>query len=85
MWTIYLTPHTHYDAAWAFTKEEYIRINERILEEAVRLMETSEFKFCLEQTFLLKHIEEKRPSLFRKLKKMVKTGKLEIVTLKLEF
>jgi len=51
MRTIYLTPHTHYDAAWAFTKEEYFRINERILEEA------SEFKFCLEQTFLLKHIE----------------------------
>ena len=22
MQTIYLTPHTHYDAAWAFTKRE---------------------------------------------------------------
>lgn len=32
MQTIYLTPHTHYDAAWAFTKEEYFQINERILE-----------------------------------------------------
>jgi len=79
MRTIYLTPHTHYDAAWAFTKEEYFRINERILEEALGLMETSEFKFCLEQTFLLKHIEATHPSLFRRLEKMIKAGKLEIV------
>jgi len=79
MQTIYLTPHTHYDAAWAFTKEEYFQINERILEEATQLMETSEFKFCLEQTFLLKHIEEKHPGLFRRLKKMIEAGKLEIV------
>lgn len=79
MRTIYLTPHTHYDAAWVFSKEEYFEINERIIEEAVGLMETSEFKFCLEQTFLLKHIEDKHPSLFQRLKKMIKAGKLEIV------
>ena len=79
MRTIYLTPHTHYDAAWAFTKEEYFEINERIVEEALELMETTEFKFSMEQTFLLKHIEEEHPSLFRRLKKMAKAGKLEIV------
>ena len=32
MQRIYLTPHTRYDATWAFTKEEYFQINERILE-----------------------------------------------------
>ena len=85
MQTNFLNPHTHYDAAWAFSKDEYLQINERILEEATGLMENSEFKFCLEQTFLLKHIEEKHPSLFRRLKKMIKAGKLEIVTLKLNF
>jgi len=37
MQTIYLVPHTHYDVAWAFTKEEYLRINEIILEEALNL------------------------------------------------
>ncbi len=40
MQTIYLTPHTHYDAAWVFTKDEYLMINEKIVEEAVNLMET---------------------------------------------
>ena len=85
MQTIYLTPHTHYDAAWAFSKEEYLEINERILEEAAGLMESSEFKFCVEQTYLLKQIEGKNAGLFGRLKKMIKAGKLEIVTLKLEF
>ena len=79
MQTIYLVPHTHYDAAWAFTKEEYLQINETILEEAARLMETSEFKFCLEQTFLLNQISKRNHNLFQRLKKMIKAGKLEIV------
>jgi len=74
-----LTPHTHYDAAWAFTKEEYLQINERIIEDATSLMETSEFKFCLEQTFLLNQINKRNPNLFRRLKKMIKARKLEIV------
>jgi len=25
--TIYLVPHTHYDAIWVFTKEDYFYIN----------------------------------------------------------
>ncbi len=79
MQTIYLTPHTHYDAAWVFTKEEYLQINERILEEATKLMETSEFKFSLEQAFLMKEIGKRNPKLFQRLKKMIKAEKLEIV------
>ena len=47
MQTIYLVPHTHYDVAWAFSKEEYLRINEAILKEAMELMKDPEFKFCL--------------------------------------
>jgi len=79
MQTVYLTPHTHYDVVWAFTKEEYLQINQKIVEEATDLMETSDFKFCLEQTFLLQEIEKRNPSLFRRLKRLIKTGKLEIV------
>ncbi len=79
MQTIYLVPHTHYDVAWAFSKEEYLKINEAILEEASGLMETSEFKFCLEQTFLLNEISKRNHNLFQRLKKMIKAGKLEIV------
>jgi len=79
MQTIYLVPHTHYDVAWAFTKEEYLRINESILEKALTLMETSEFKFCVEQTFLLQEIEERNPELWQRIHHMITTGKLEII------
>ena len=79
MQTIYLVPHTHYDVAWAFTKEEYLKINEVILEKALKMMETSEFKFCLEQTFLLKEMEKRNPGLWQRIHKMITAGKLEIV------
>jgi len=79
MQTIYLVPHTHYDVAWAFSKEEYLRINETILQEVIKLMGAPEFRFCLEQTFLLEAIEERNPELWSELKKMIKNGKLEIV------
>ncbi|MBA7650197.1 Mannosylglycerate hydrolase [subsurface metagenome] len=112
MQTIYLIPHTHYDVVWVFTKEEYLKINEAILAEALKLMETSEFKFCLqqaflskerekineviieealklmqapefkfclEQTFLLKEIEKRNPDLWKRVEKMIKAGRLEII------
>ncbi len=77
--TVYFTPHTHYDVAWAFTKEEYLWINEGILEDALKLMETSDFKFSIEQTFLLESLEKSNPVLWQKLREMIKKGKLEII------
>jgi len=79
MKTIYLVPHTHYDVAWAFSKEDSLEINEEILKEVMKLMLVPEFKFCLEQTFLLQEIERRNPELWQGLKKMIEEGKLEIV------
>ncbi|MCK5434304.1 MAG: hypothetical protein KAI42_03345, partial [Dehalococcoidales bacterium] len=79
MRTIYLVPHTHYDVAWAFSKEEYLNINETILQEALKMMKDSEFRFCLEQTFLLEAIEQRNPELWLGLKEMIQKGKLEII------
>jgi alpha-mannosidase len=79
MATAYLVPHTHYDVAWAFSKEEYLRINETILEQVLKLMKHPEFRFCLEQAFLLKEMEKRNPNLFKGIKKMIKAGRLEIV------
>ncbi len=45
----------------------------------MKLMKVPEFKFCLEQTFLLEAIEERNPELWLGLKEMIKQGKLEIV------
>jgi alpha-mannosidase len=79
MATVYLVPHTHYDVAWAFSKEDYLKINETILQQALALMKHREFRFCLEQAFLFKEMETRNPDLFKSLKKMVKSGRIEIV------
>ncbi len=80
MKTIYLVPHTHYDVAWAFSREDYFQINERILQEVLEIMKGEpRFKFCLEQTFLLKEIESRNPELWLGLREMIKQGRLEIV------
>ena len=76
---IYLVPHTHYDAVWVFTKEDYFYINiDLILKQAVDLMEKSDYKFLIEQTFLLEEIEKRNPRLFSKIKKFIKQKKIEI-------
>jgi len=80
MQTIYLVPHSHYDVAWAFTKEDYLQINETILQQAVDLMKKyPEYKFSWEQIFPLKVLEERNPVLWSEIKEMIQRGKLEIV------
>jgi len=76
---IYLVPHSHYDAAWAFTKEDYLFINiESIIKKAVELMDKSGFRFLIEQTALLEEIERRTPQLFAQITELVEEGKIEI-------
>ena len=76
---IYLVPHTHYDAIWVFNKEDYYYINvEFILKEAVQLMKTTDYKFLIEQTFLLEHIENKYPELFIDITTLARKNKIEV-------
>ncbi len=77
--TVYLVPHTHYDVAWAFSREDYLMINEDILKGALNLMKKTGFKFCLEQTYLLEEIRRRNPKLWGELREMIQQGKLEIV------
>ena len=77
--TIYLVPHTHYDAIWAFTKEDYFHINMvLILKEVVEIIEKTDYKFLIEQTFLLEETEKRYPEVFSKIAKYIKEGKIEI-------
>ncbi|MFC1918271.1 glycoside hydrolase, partial [Chloroflexota bacterium] len=79
MHNIYLVPHSHYDAVWAFTKEDYFYINiELILKPAIELMEKKDYKFLIEQVSLLEEIERRNPSLFADIKKNIQKGKIEI-------
>lgn len=77
---IYLVPHTHYDAIWVFNKEDYFHINiEFILKKAVELMKTNpEYKFTIEQTYLLEQVEANYPSLFADVTSLIKEKRLEI-------
>ena len=80
MKTIYLVPHSHYDVAWAFTKEDYFKINEGILQRAIELMKKyGEYKFSWEQIFPLEVLEERNPKLWSEIKEMIQKGRFEIV------
>jgi alpha-mannosidase len=79
MHTIYLVPHTHYDAVWVFTKEDYYYINiELILKHAVELIQKSDYKFLIEQTALIEEVERRNPQLFGRMARFIKEGKIEI-------
>ncbi len=79
-YVVYVVPHTHYDAVWVFTKEDYFYINiDFILKKVIEIMERrDEYKFLIEQVFLLEEIENRYPELFEKIKKYVKEGRIEI-------
>ncbi len=77
--TIYLVPHTHYDAIWVFTKEDYFYINMvSILKEVAELVEKTDYKFLIEQTFLLEEMEKRYPEVFAKIAQSIKEGAIEI-------
>jgi alpha-mannosidase len=76
--TIYLTPHSHYDVVWAFTKDDYYYINEMILKDAVDMIKSRDFRFLIEQTYLLELIEERNPRLFADIKDAILNKKIEI-------
>ncbi|MFO7966408.1 MAG: glycoside hydrolase family 38 C-terminal domain-containing protein [Archaeoglobaceae archaeon] len=77
---IFLVPHTHYDAMWVFTKEDYFYINiDLILKKVIELLDKyDDYKFTIEQTFLLEEVELRYPELFSKVKEYIKQGRLEI-------
>jgi alpha-mannosidase len=77
---IYLVPHTHYDAIWVFTKEDYFYINiDLILRNVVDLLEREkDYRFVIEQAYLLEEVERRYPELFKRIAKYVKSGRIEI-------
>ncbi len=79
MYRIYLVPHSHYDAVWAFTKEDYLYITiEEILKEVVKMMTKPEYRFLIEQISLIEEIERRNPQLFETIKSLIKSGRIEI-------
>lgn len=79
--TIYLVPHSHYDVVWIFSKEDYAFINcDLIIRKALEIMEEDpNYRFIVEQTYLLDKLRREYPDLWPILKERVKEGKVEIV------
>src|SRR5215208_2622744 len=77
--TIHIVPHMHYDAVWILNKEDYYFINiEYILKQAINLIKKFDYKFMLEQTFLLEKIEKDYPHIFADISDLIKDNKIEI-------
>jgi alpha-mannosidase len=77
--TIHIVPHMHYDAVWILNKEDYYFVNiEYILKQALNLIKRSDYKFMLEQTFLLEKIEKDYPHTFSEISNLIKENKIEI-------
>ncbi|HJU58322.1 MAG TPA: glycosyl hydrolase-related protein [Nitrososphaeraceae archaeon] len=77
--TIHIVPHMHYDAVWILNKEDYYFVNiEYILKQALNLIRKSDYKFMLEQTFLLEKIEKDYPHIFSEIIDCIKENKIEI-------
>ncbi len=79
-YVIHLIPHSHYDAIWIFTKEDYFYINiDVILKKVIELIENSDtYKFLLEQVYLIEEIENRYPQLFKKIGEYIKEGRIEV-------
>lgn len=77
---MYVVPHSHYDAIWIFSKEENFDINcNFIIKKAIEILKRdNDFKFIIEQTYLLENIEISYPELFADIKRFVEEGRIEI-------
>lgn len=77
---VHVVPHSHYDAIWIFSKEENFDINcNFIIKKAIEILKRdNDFKFIIEQTYLLENIEISYPELFADIKRFVEEGRIEI-------
>lgn len=77
---VHVVPHSHYDAIWIFSKEENFDINcNFIIKKAIEILKRdNDFKFIIEQTYLLENIEISYPELFADIKRFVQEGRIEI-------
>lgn len=77
---VHVVPHSHYDAIWIFSKEENFDINcNYIIKKAIEILKAEkDFKFIIEQTYLLENIEISYPELFSEIKHFIQEGRIEI-------
>lgn len=78
--TLYYIPHTHWEGAVFFTREEYLQMGLSNILSAMRLLEKyPEYKFTLDQVEYFRPFLERYPELAPEFRKFVKDGRLGIV------
>jgi len=71
---------THVDVVWKKSKEEMSEIYECVIVRLLDILDNNkDFTYVLEQAYLLRDLQLRRPDLIEKIKKYVKEGRLEIV------
>lgn len=78
--TLYYIPHTHWEGAVFFTREEYLQMGLPHILQALRLMKKyPNYKFTLDQVAYIKPFLERYPEEAAAFKQFVKEGRLGIV------
>lgn len=79
MTKIYIVAHFHYDAAWLKTREEYLQICHRHILEVLRLLRKHpEYRFLIEQAYLVQTFFERYPEQEPYFRECVKKGRIEL-------
>jgi len=77
---IYVVPWPHYDPWWEFEPEVAERLGANNIRKALDIMgENSEFKYAIDQVFLLDVFKKYFPKRVEELKRRVKEGRIELV------
>jgi alpha-mannosidase len=76
----FIVPHSHIDAGWIDKLEVYqIEHFEPIFHSVLSVLESNQqFKFCWSESIWLNHWLSKHPEDKERLKKLIKTGQIEI-------
>jgi len=78
--TFYPIPHTHWEGAVFYSREEYLEMGLSNILSAIRLLEKyPDYKFALDQVAYFKPFIERYPELASEFRKFVKEGRLELV------
>src|SRR5436309_11907164 len=78
--TLYYIPHTHWEGAVFFTREEYLQMGLPHILQALRLLRKyPNYKFTLDQVAYIKPFLERYPEEAAAFKQYVKEGRLGIV------
>src|SRR5205823_14626341 len=78
--TLYYIPHTHWEGAVFFTREEYLQMGLPHILQALRLLKKyPNYKSTLDQVAYIKPFLERYPEEAAAIKQYVKEGRLGIV------